>query len=64
MGATTTTDVLERVLTDKDLKRLDKLAREVAGKASPELQETLKPLLALQGKAEGKSMARLLGLKL
>lgn len=64
MGATTTTDVLERVFTDKDLKRMDKLAREVTTKASPELQETLKPLLALRGKAEGKSMARLLGLKL
>jgi hypothetical protein len=64
MGATTTTDVLERVFTDKDLKRMDKLAREITAKASPELQETLKPLLALRGKAEGKSMARLLGLKL
>jgi hypothetical protein len=32
-GATTTTDVLERVLTEEDLQRLDKLAQEVSRKS-------------------------------
>jgi hypothetical protein len=62
-GATTTTDVLERELTGEDLQRLDKLAREVVSKASVELRTALEPITALKDNAEGKSMARILGVR-
>ena len=63
-GTTTTTDVLERVLTADDLKALDKLAAEVSRKAGPPLQAGLKILQALKTKAEGKSLAGILGIQL
>ena len=63
-GATTTTDVLERVLTADDLKALARLAAEVSRKAGPMLQTGLKIVRALRDKAEGKSLARILGIQL
>ena len=63
-GTTTTTDVLERLLTADDLKALDKLAAEVSRKAGPPLQAGLKILQALKTKAEGKSLAGILGIQL
>jgi hypothetical protein len=63
-GATTTTDVLDRVLTADDLKRLDAVAREVSRRGSRELNRRLKPLLGLKSKAEGKTPAKILEIKL
>lgn len=63
-GATTTTDVLERILTDQDLGNLDKLARELERRSTGRLQESLKMLRDLKGKAEGKSLAAILGIEL
>jgi hypothetical protein len=62
-GATTTTDVLERELTSEDLRRLDKLAREVVPKASAELRTALEPITVLKDNAEGKSVARILSIR-
>lgn len=61
-GTTTTTDVLTRVLTARDLHRLEKLAGELIGKGSPKLQAAAKPVVALRRKAEGKSIAEVLGI--
>jgi len=61
-GATTTTEVLERVLTAQDLARIDRLVREVSRKAGTSLKRALKPLTALRSSAERKSMAKILGI--
>lgn len=63
-GATTTTDVLERTITATDLRRLDKLAREVSRRSSGKLRTTLKMLRVLRSKAEGKTLANILQIKL
>jgi hypothetical protein len=63
-GATTTTEVLERVFTLKDLERLDRLAREVSRKAGASLKRALKPISALRSSAERKSIAKVLGISL
>ncbi len=63
-GATTTTDVLERAMTATDLRRLDRLAREVSRKSSRKLRTTLKMVRALRQKAEGKTLANILQIKL
>jgi hypothetical protein len=63
-GATTTTDVLERAFSAQDLKRLDAVARELSRRGSKEIQESLKPVLALGSSAEGKTAAAILGIKL
>jgi hypothetical protein len=62
-GATTTTDVLEREVTGEDLQRLDRLSREVERKASAELRKALEPITALKDRAEGRSIARILGMR-
>jgi hypothetical protein len=62
-GATTTTDVLERAFSAEDLKRLDAVARELSRRGSEEIQESLKPVLALGLRAEGKTAAAILGIK-
>ena len=62
-GATTTTDVLERVMTAGDLDNLDKLSREVESKGSSRLKPALKMVRALRSKAEGRSLAEILELK-
>ena len=63
-GATTTTDVLERVLTERDLAKIDKLTKEVSRRASRRLQLDLRALRALRSRAEGKSIAEIVGIKL
>lgn len=63
-GATTTTEVLERVFTKEDLKRLDRLAREVLSKSTGKLKRALGPINALQRTAERKSIAKVLGINL
>lgn len=63
-GASTTTEVLERVFTEKDLLALDRLAREVSERASPELRKALGPVIALTAKAEGRSIASVLGIRM
>lgn len=63
-GATTTTDVLERTITATDLRRLYELAREVSRRSSGKLRTTLKMLIALRSKAEGKTLANILQIKL
>jgi hypothetical protein len=63
-GATTTTDVLDRMMTERDLENLDKLARELGAKGSRELKASMKVIRALRGNAEGRSMADILGLKM
>jgi len=63
-GATTTTEVLQRVFTKEDLARLDRLAREVSGKAGSRLKRALAPINALKGTAERKSIAKVLGITL
>ncbi|MCD4724661.1 MAG: hypothetical protein K8R63_07435, partial [Bacteroidales bacterium] len=63
-GAETTTDVLGRVLMKNDLIRLKKLAKEVSRKGDRKLQIAMKPIIALSTKAEGKSLADILQIKL
>lgn len=63
-GATTTTEVLERALTERDIKRFDLLAREVGRKSGRKLQGTLKMVTALSDKAAGKTLAGILDVKL
>lgn len=64
VGATTTTDVLDRAFTQEDLKRLDKLAREIHSKCDRNFQTALKVLISLRSKAEGKTLAEILQIKL
>lgn len=63
-GATTTTDVLDRAFTPEDLKRLDKLAREISRKSDRKFQTALKVLMSLRRRAEGKTFAEILQIKL
>jgi hypothetical protein len=63
-GATTTTDVLERKVTAKDLERLEKLGRELARKGGPRLREGLERLQALRPEADGESLASALKIEL
>jgi hypothetical protein len=63
-GSITTTDVLDRSFTPKDLKRLDKLAREISNKSDRKFQTALKVITSLMHKAEGKTMAEILKIKL
>ena len=62
-GATTTTDVLERKFTERDLQRFEKLAREVERRGSKRLKPSLKIIRSLAGRAEGRSIAGILGLR-
>jgi hypothetical protein len=62
-GATTTTDVLERILTDLDLAAFDRLGRELERLGSERLKAAIAPLRALRRKAAGKSLAEILGLE-
>jgi hypothetical protein len=62
-GATTTTDVLERKFTEQDLQRFEKLAREVERRGSKRLKPSLKIIRSLAGRAEGRSIAGILGLR-
>jgi hypothetical protein len=59
-GATTTTDVLQRVLTPDDLERLEALATEVARRGSKQLAKNLRPVQALAKNAAGRSLADIL----
>ena len=61
-GTTTTTDVLTRVLTDADLARLDRVARQLLDKGSPKLQEAAQAMTALRRRAEGNTIAEVLGI--
>ena len=61
-GAETTTDVMERVVTHEDLKRLNKAGRELMRKASPRLKETLEQLKALEPEA-GVTLGSALGIE-
>jgi hypothetical protein len=63
-GATTSTEVLERALTAEDLKRLDALAEEVGRRGSDRIEKSLGALRRLAKKAEGKTPAEILGIKL
>lgn len=63
-GATTTTDVLSRTLTDRDLKRLDALAHELSRRGGADIKKGLRPLLALSSRAAGKTPAQVLGIEL
>jgi hypothetical protein len=63
-GATTTTDVLNRVITDDDLKLLKALANGISRKGDKHVKAAIKPLLALTSRASGKSIASILQLKL
>ena len=63
-GAITTTDVLERKLTDRDLDRFTRLAKEVARKGSRGMSTRLRPLTALIRGAAGKTLAENLAIKL
>jgi hypothetical protein len=62
-GATTTTDVLQRVLTAEDLKRLDALAEHVARRGGDQLARRLAPLRRMAKGAEGRSPADIFGIK-
>lgn len=61
-GATTSTDVLERCLTGEDLDRLERLARVVGDKTGGRLRSALGMLRSLVRRAEGRSIASVLGL--
>lgn len=62
-GATTTTDVLERRLTERDVERLQKLAREVQRRGSRRLSTALKVLTALANRSAGRSIGGILGIR-
>lgn len=62
-GATTTTDVLRRKLTKRDLERLEKLAHEVERRGSRGLGAKLKVLRSLSGRAAGRSVGGILGIR-
>lgn len=62
-GATTSTDVLRRALTDDDLKRLTALAEEVGQRGDPALEKTLGSVRRLAKNAEGKTVAEIFGIK-
>lgn len=62
-GATTTSDVLERVLMPRDLANLRKLADELARKASDKMRDRLKVFQTLGG-AAGKNLSQILGIEL
>jgi len=63
-GAITTTDVLERTLTDEDVASLRKLAGEVGKAASTrKLKASLKMLEALSSDAAGKKIGTIFGIR-
>jgi hypothetical protein len=62
-GATTTTDVLQRVLTAPDLKRLSALADHVARRGGEPLARRLAPVKRLAQNAEGRTPGEILGIK-
>jgi hypothetical protein len=63
-GATTTSDVLERKVTARDLERLEKLGSELMRKGGPKLQAALKKLMDLRPKREGESLAGILKIEM
>jgi hypothetical protein len=63
-GTTTTTDVLERVLTAADIKRLDALARQLGQRGGDRLAQAVAPISRLAKGAEGRSPAEILGMEL
>ncbi len=63
VGAITTSDVLERKLTEQDIKRLDNLAAVGARKGSDLFCESLKVLHALFDGAVNRSLAEILRIK-
>lgn len=62
-GATTTTDVLGRVITDEDIQRLTALSDEVSRKADRKLKAALRTLQPLKSRASGKTLAAILEIK-
>jgi hypothetical protein len=62
-GAVTTSELFDRRFTDLDAQRVKSLVRAVQRKASPELMKALKPLLATLGRAEGRSLGQIFGVK-
>jgi hypothetical protein len=56
-GATTTTSVLARRLSQQDVRRLEHLAQEVARKGSPQLRQAIESLRTLGEGAQGRSLA-------
>lgn len=62
-GATTSTDVLNRVITDQDLVQFKQLATELSRRGDKRVKAAIKPLLALTTQASGKTIASLLQLK-
>lgn len=63
-GATTTTDVLGRAFTAEDIAGLQRLADEVERKGGGDLSRSLKSVRALAHRAEGKTAAQILNIKL
>lgn len=62
-GAVTTTEVLERKVTDEDLQRLERLSRELQRTAGPKLREDIEKLRALKPKS-GVTIAKALEMDL
>lgn len=62
-GATITTDVLNRAITEEDLERLQTLAKEIVRKGDRKMKAAVKPLQALSSRASGKSLAKILQIK-
>jgi hypothetical protein len=62
-GAITTTDVLQRKMTQRDLKRLEKLAKEVERLGSRGLKAKLRLVKSLGRRAAGRSIGGILGIR-
>jgi hypothetical protein len=62
-GVSTTTEVLERKASAEDLKRLDRLSRELLRRGGPRLQEAVMRLAALRPKAERVTLSGVLEIK-
>jgi hypothetical protein len=63
-GAVTTTDVLDRMLTAEDVERLETLGNELSRRGSEEIRASVKPLLRLSSRAEGKTPGQILRITL
>ncbi|MDX2504247.1 MAG: hypothetical protein QNL62_07200 [Gammaproteobacteria bacterium] len=63
-GAITTYDVLERKLTEQDVERINRLMKIVSRKSDKVFNLRMKMFRSMVNKAEGRSIAQLLDLKL
>lgn len=64
VGATTSYDMLDRKLTEQDIRRLDRMVKIVSRKGDKDLRKKLRVFRYMTKKASGRSIAQILKLKL